>query len=170
MAGHQFRSDLFYRLSVFPLRMPALRERREDIPLLVSHFVRKFASRMDRHIESIPKESMKALCEWAWPGNVRELENLMERSVILTEGNALRVPLSELSSAGESGDHTLDNAERQHILRVLREAGGVLSGPTGAAHRLGLKRTTLQSKMRRLRIIREEYSGPQSLSRKSIDC
>jgi formate hydrogenlyase transcriptional activator len=159
VAEHQFRSDLFYRLSVFPIRVPPLRERREDIPLLVGHFVRKFALRMDRHIETIPKEAMKALCEWSWPGNVRELENLMERSVILSEGKTLRVPLSELKSDAETGDHTLDNAERQHIIRILRETQGLLSGPGGAAHRLGLKRTTLQSKMQRLRINREEYSG-----------
>ncbi|HEX3822356.1 MAG TPA: sigma 54-interacting transcriptional regulator [Candidatus Sulfotelmatobacter sp.] len=157
VAEHQFRSDLFYRLSVFPIRVPPLRERRDDIPLLVGHFVRKFALRMDRHIETIPKESMKALSEWPWPGNVRELENLIERSVILSENKALRVPLSELSSTDMNGDHTLDSAERQHILRILRETGGLLSGPGGAAHRLGLKRTTLQSKMQRLRITREEY-------------
>ncbi len=96
MAENQFRSDLFYRLSVFPIRIPPLRERREDIPALVRYFVRKFAPRMDRHIESIPKATMKALTEWSWPGNVRELENLMERSVILTSGNALHVPLSEM--------------------------------------------------------------------------
>jgi formate hydrogenlyase transcriptional activator len=161
VAEHQFRSDLFYRLSVFPIRVPPLRERREDIPLLVGHFVRKFASRMDRHIETIPKEAMKALCEWSWPGNVRELENLMERSVILSESKTLRVPLSELKSGAETGDHTLDNAERQHIIRILRETRGLLSGPGGAAHRLGLKRTTLQSKMQRLKINREEYSGTQ---------
>jgi formate hydrogenlyase transcriptional activator len=163
VAEHQFRRDLFYRLSVFPIRVPALRERREDIPLMVGHFVRKFALRMDRHIESIPKESMQALCDWSWPGNVRELENLIERSVILSEGKALRVPLSELRSTETTGDHTLNNAEREHILRILREAGGLLSGAGGAAHRLGLKRTTLQSKMQRLKITRDEYTGPQSL-------
>lgn len=162
IAKQQFRSDLFYRLNVFPIRVPALRERREDIPLLVRHFVRKFAQRMDRFIETVPKETMKALAEWPWPGNVRELENLMERSVILSEGNALRVPLSELRAPGgerpNRADHSLDSAERQHIIRVLRETGGVISGPDGAARRLGLKRTTLQSKMERLKITREEYS------------
>ena len=162
IAKHEFRSDLFYRLSVFPIRMPALRERIEDIPLLVRHFVHKFARRMDRHIETIPKETMKALMEWPWPGNVRELENLMERSVILSDGNVLRVPLSEMHLESRSAlpvpvDHTLDNAEREHILRVLRETGGVLSGSGGAAERLGLKRTTLQSKMKRLNITRQDY-------------
>ena len=163
MAEHDFRSDLFYRLSVFPIRMPPLRERKEDIPDLVRYFVRKFAPRMDRHVESIPRETMKALTEWAWPGNVRELENLMERSVILTSGNALYVPLAEMQTQGfptsAPPDHSLDNAEREHIIRILRETNGVLSGPHGAAERLGLKRTTLQSKMQRLKIKREDYSG-----------
>jgi formate hydrogenlyase transcriptional activator len=120
---------------------------------------------MDRYIETIPKETMKALMQWDWPGNVRELENLMERSVILTEANALRVQLSELraeiKSRTEEGDRTLDTAERQHIIRVLRETRGILSGPEGAARRLGLKRTTLQSKMQRLGITRSDYSDPE---------
>jgi formate hydrogenlyase transcriptional activator len=162
VAQGEFRSDLFYRLNVFPIRVPPLRERREDIPLLIRHFVHKFARRMDRYIETIPKETMKASMQWEWPGNVREVENLMERSVILSEGNALRVPLSELrtqsKSRTEEGDRTLDTAERQHIIRVLRETRGVLSGPQGAAQRLGLKRTTLQSKMQRLGIKRKDYS------------
>ena len=168
VAEHKFRSDLFYRLFVFPISVPPLRERPEDIPLLVRYFVRKFAQRMNRHIETVPRETMKRLMAWPWPGNVRELENLMERSVILSEGNVLRVSLSELRSAHTSSesdqtsqpDHTLDNAERVHIIRVLREVGGVLSGPHGAAPRLGLKRTTLQSKMRRLRITPSDYSSP----------
>ena len=165
IAQGEFRSDLFYRLNVFPIRMPSLRERREDIPLLIRHFVHKFARRMDRYIETIPKETMRALMQWDWPGNVRELENLMERSVILSEGNALRVPLSELraqsKTRNEGGDRTLDTAERHHIIRVLKETRGVLSGPEGAARRLGLKRTTLQSKMQRLGITREDYSDPK---------
>ena len=162
IADHEFRSDLFYRLSVFPIRLPPLRERREDIPLLVRYFVRKFAQRMDRHIETIPKETMTALSRWSWPGNVRELENLIERSVILSSGPALRVPLAELRAdeppSLSEPDNTLDGAEREHIIRVLRETGGRLSGPDGAARRLGLKRTTLQSKMQRLRITRDDYS------------
>jgi formate hydrogenlyase transcriptional activator len=178
MALHEFRSDLFYRLSVFPIRVPPLSERREDLPLLIRFFVRKFALRMDRNIETIPKETMKVLTEWSWPGNVRELENLMERSVILSDGNVLHVPLSEMQgeshtpgqpeqspdrssshSPGRGQDNSLDNAEREHILRVLRETHGVLSGPDGAARRLGLKRTTLQSKMQRLKITRKDYSA-----------
>ena len=165
IAKHEFRSDLFYRLSVFPIVMPPLRERRKDIPLLVRHFVRRYARRMNRYVETVPKETMAVLQEWPWPGNVRELENLMERSVILSEGNALRVPLAELrrenSGPDDASDHTLDSAERRHIVRILRETRGVISGPRGAAHRLGLKRSTLQSKMERLKISREDYSGPQ---------
>ena len=163
VAEREFRSDLFYRINVFPVTLPPLRGRREDIPLLVRYFVRKFAERLDRTIENIPKEAMTALMEWHWPGNVRELENLMERSVILSDGPVLRVPLSELRVAGMEPalqpDHTLDTTEREHILRVLRETGGVLAGPNGAARRLGVKRTTLQSKMNRLHIDRQEYSG-----------
>jgi formate hydrogenlyase transcriptional activator len=161
---HQFRNDLFYRLNVFPIRVPPLRERREDISLLVRYFVKKFARRMDRHIESIPTESMAALKRWSWPGNVRELENLMERSVILSFGPALHIPISELQSAASGEDRevdeTLSGAEREHIVHVLHETGGVLSGANGAAQRLGLKRTTLQSKIRRLGITRQEYMGP----------
>jgi formate hydrogenlyase transcriptional activator len=163
VAERHFRSDLFYRLNVFPIRLPALHERPEDIPLLVRYFVRKFSVRMNRHIETIPSGTITALSEWHWPGNIRELENLMERSVILSEGSALRVPLAELHTrlprVSAQPDHTLDSAEREHIIRVLHETGGVLSGPDGAAHRLGLKRTTLQSKMQRLKITRHDYSN-----------
>jgi formate hydrogenlyase transcriptional activator len=163
IADHQFRSDLYYRLNVFPIVIPPLRERPEDIALLVQYFVRKFARRMNRYIETIPTSTMKALQQWHWPGNVRELENLMERSVILSEGHFLRVPLPELSNLAantQRSEHNLDDAERRHIIRVLREAHGVLSGPKGAAQRLGLKRTTLQSKMQRLKITRKDYSDP----------
>jgi len=162
MAKHEFRSDLFYRLSVFPIRVPALRERSEDIPVLVRYFVHKFAQRMDRHIETIPRETMKVLTNWSWPGNVRELENLMERSVILSQGSALHVPVAEMRSESRTDaqmNHSLETAEREHILRVLRETKGVISGPEGAAARLGLKRTTLQSKMQRLKIDRRDYTG-----------
>jgi formate hydrogenlyase transcriptional activator len=165
VADHLFRSDLYYRLNVFPIRVPALRERREDIPDLVRYFVHKFAIRMKRNIESIPTETMEALMQWWWPGNVRELENLIERSVILTQGNVLNVPLAELHSHVDVGSNqpsqTLNNAEREHIIRVLSETNGVLSGPQGAAQRLGLKRTTLQSKMQRLKITRRDYMGTE---------
>ena len=134
----------------------------EDIPLLVRYFVRKFARGMDRGIETIPTETMNALVNWHWPGNVRELENFIERSVILTEGSVLRAPLAEMQVEAADSDfseRSLEEAEREHILRVLRETGGMISGPTGAARRLGLKRTTLQSKMQRLGISRQDYSG-----------
>jgi len=158
VAEKEFRSDLFYRLNVFPLRLPPLRERREDIPLLVRYFVRKFAARMGREIETIPSETMDALIHWHWPGNIREVENFIERSVILTEGTALQAPLDELQADSViTPEPSLENAEREHIVRILREAGGIVSGRNGAARRLGLKRTTLQSKMERLGISREDY-------------
>ncbi|MGH9554760.1 MAG: sigma-54 interaction domain-containing protein, partial [Terriglobales bacterium] len=158
VAEGRFRSDLFYRLNVFPLRVPPLRERREDIPLLVRYFAQRFAQRMDREIETIPAAAMNALVAWDWPGNVRELENIIERSVILSKGSVLNVPLAGLrmeTSPGNGEADTLESAERKHILRVLKETKGVLSGPRGAASRLGLKRTTLQARMRKLGITRE---------------
>ncbi|MGA8274131.1 MAG: sigma 54-interacting transcriptional regulator [Candidatus Sulfotelmatobacter sp.] len=163
VAEKEFRSDLFYRLNVFPIRMPALRERREDIPILVRYFVRKFAAGLERDIETVPNETMDALINWDWPGNVRELENFIERSVILTEGTALRVPLAELQPHNPvSAETSLENTEREYIIQALREARGVISGPKGAARRLGIKRTTLQSKMDRLAITREDYSSVPS--------
>jgi formate hydrogenlyase transcriptional activator len=160
VANKEFRSDLFYRLNVFPVRLPSLRERREDIPLLVRYFVQKFARRMGRVIETIPSETMDALMQCQWPGNVRELENFIERSVILTTGTALRAPLAELreeSSNTRAVEQSLEHAEREHITRILLETGGRISGSRGAARRLGLKRTTLQSKMQRLGITRDDY-------------
>jgi len=166
VANHQFRSDLYYRLKVFPILVPPLRERREDVPLLVRYFVHKFSTRMARRIDSIPTETMEALVNWPWPGNIRELENLIERSVILSEGTVLRVPLLELRTVAARGaastrPNTLDDAERQHIIRTLRETRGIISGPKGAARKLGLKRTTLQSKMQRLSIMRSDYTEPE---------
>ncbi len=153
---HEFRSDLFYRLNVFPIHVPPLRERREDIRLLVEHFVQKFSRRMNRSITSIPKRIMDALMGWEWPGNVRELENFIERSVILTHGSVLVSPLSELASMATTEekivDESLEAAEREHILHALRESHGQIGGPRGAARRLGLKRTTLQSKLKHLGI------------------
>jgi formate hydrogenlyase transcriptional activator len=158
MASRQFRSDLYYRLGVFPIRMPALRERKQDIPLLVRHFVQNFARRMKKQIETIPAETMNTLVNWTWPGNLRELQNIIERSVILSQGPILTVPLGELRlSAGDS----LESLLRETIVRALRETDGVVSGPHGAAARLGLKRTTLQSKMQTLGISREEYENQQ---------
>jgi formate hydrogenlyase transcriptional activator len=153
VAEGEFRADLFYRLNVFPVTIPPLRERREDIPTLVRYFAQRFARRMNKPIETIPAEVMDALTEYAWPGNVRELENLLERAVILSRGSALAVPVSELRrSAGAVRAETLESAEREHILRALEASGWVLAGPKGAAAKLGLKRTTLQSKMARLGI------------------
>jgi formate hydrogenlyase transcriptional activator len=152
-----FRSDLYYRLNVFPIVVPPLRERREDIPLLVRYFAQKYARRMDRRIESLPAEEMEALTRYPWPGNVRELENLIERAVILSRGPTLHVPLPEdrLSSEALAGSPvTLEAAEREHILRTLRETNWVIAGPHGAAARLGMKRTTLQSRMAKLGISR----------------
>jgi PAS domain S-box-containing protein len=149
---NEFRSDLYYRLNVFPVRVPPLRERREDIQLLVEHFVHKFAQRMKKSITSIPTSTMQALKHWEWPGNVRELENFIERSVILTQGSVLVSPLSELRSMPAENDERLEAAEREHILRALRDSRGQIGGLRGAATRLGLKRTTLQSKLKHLGI------------------
>jgi PAS domain S-box-containing protein len=151
----EFRSDLYYRLNVFPIRVPPLRERRDDIHLLVEHFVQKCARRMNRSITSIPKKTMDALIGWEWPGNVRELENFIERSVILTQGSVLAAPLSELQPIAADEkivDESLEATEREYILRALRESHGQIGGPRGAAVRLGLKRTTLQSKLKHLGI------------------
>ena len=161
VADDQFRSDLYYRLNVFPVTIPPLRERREDIPLLVRYFAQKYARRMKRPIDTIPVKSMTALTEYHWPGNVRELENFIERAVILSRGAELQIPLAELkqraigpSIAASNGFATLENAEREHIVRALGETKWVIGGATGAAHRLGMKRTTLQSRMRKLGITR----------------
>jgi formate hydrogenlyase transcriptional activator len=156
VAEREFRQDLFYRVNVFPIHLPPLRERREDIPALVRYFAQKYARRMDRRIETIPAEAMDALTRWSWPGNVRELENLIERAVILTRGPVLQVPMGELRSASEPAGPTatLAAAEREHIVRVLGETDWVIGGPKGAAAKLGMKRTTLQSKMRKLGIAR----------------
>jgi formate hydrogenlyase transcriptional activator len=159
IAKRQFRSDLFYRLQVFPIRMPPLRQRRQDIPPLVRYFVQKLARRMGKKIDTIPSETLNKMMDWKWPGNIRELENLVERSVILTNGSILRVPLAELRAQPESvdTDGTLQTTEREHIIRMLRATRGVLSGPQGAAARLALPRTTLQSKMQKLGINRKDY-------------
>lgn len=156
----QFRSDLYYRLNVFPIKIPPLRRRVGDIPLLVNYFVAKHARRMNKTITVIPPEAMEALTKWRWPGNVRELENFIERAVILTHGNTLRVPLAELAvveQQAQPSDESLEFAEREHILRVLRESKGMIGGRGGAAEKLGLKRTTLNSKLKKLGIEREDY-------------
>ena len=162
VAEKTFRADLYYRLKVFPVFAPPLRERVSDIPILVRHFVATHSRRMGKTIESIPVETMQALIRWRWPGNIRELENFLERAVILTRGPALYVPLAELqeeqeSQQAEQESPTLHAAEREHILHVLRETKGQIGGDDGAAARLGLKRTTLNSKLKKLGIERADY-------------
>jgi formate hydrogenlyase transcriptional activator len=160
VANREFRNDLYYRLRVFPITIPPLRERREDIPLLVRYFVDKHSRRLYRKIETIPPEVMRALTRWDWPGNIRELENFIERAVILTKGPVLRASLAELEFPAEANppeSSTLEATEREHILRVLRETKGKIAGPHGAAARLGLKRTTLNSKLKKLGIERNDY-------------
>jgi formate hydrogenlyase transcriptional activator len=157
----KFRSDLYYRLNVFPINVPPLRERPEDIPLLVHFFANKFAQQMRKRIESVPKETMAALVAYHWPGNIRELQNLVERAVILSRGSTLEVPLTELKQPAKTVIHmnggiTLENVERDHILKVLDDAKWVIGGPTGAAARLGLNRTTLNHRMRKLGIMRPQ--------------
>jgi formate hydrogenlyase transcriptional activator len=157
VAARTFRSDLYYRLRVFPLVMPPLRARQEDIPTLVRYFVQKHARRMNRAVETIPSETLDQLVRYSWPGNIRELENLIERAVIVSPGPVLRVPLSELKLPAEpaTGEMpTLEAAEREHILKALEATKWVLAGPRGAAAKLGLKRTTLQSRMQRLGLAR----------------
>jgi formate hydrogenlyase transcriptional activator len=178
VADREFRSDLFYRLNVFPIQIPPLRERREDVPLLVRYFVQNFSRRLNKTVQYVPADAMDALVNYAWPGNIRELENLIERAVLLSPGKELRVPLSELkqatlsvsdvatdipsdgvfspSSAGGAAAPvaTLEEAERQHILRALRQTEWRIAGPKGAAAVLGMKRTTLQARMRKLNIRR----------------
>jgi formate hydrogenlyase transcriptional activator len=159
--GQKFRADLFYRLNVFPIQVPPLRERAEDIPLLVRHFAQHFARRMNRTIDTISSDTMERLVRYPWPGNIRELENLIERAVILTTGPVLRVPLEDLPvrvvpgpANGHAQPRTLEEAEREHILATVKETKWVLSGPKGAAARLGMNRSTLQFRMKKLGIVR----------------
>jgi formate hydrogenlyase transcriptional activator len=156
----KFRSDLYYRLNVFPIHLPPLRERPEDIPMLVHFFANTYAQRMKKPIERIPAETMATLTAYRWPGNIRELQNLIERAVILTRGRVLEVPIAELKQSAKvasnhfDGGVTLENVEREHILRILRESNWVIGGPKGAAARLGLHRTTLNTRIRKLGITR----------------
>jgi formate hydrogenlyase transcriptional activator len=152
--SREFRSDLYYRLNVFPIRIPPLRERPEDIPLLVRYFAQKYGRRMEKKIESIPTAAMKKLSSWHWPGNIRELENFIERSVILTHGSALQVPVGELGPNGQvaPAQGPRESNERGEIMRILKDTKGRVAGPEGAAARMGLKRTTLISRMKKLGI------------------
>ena len=158
LAGeHKFRQDLFYRLNVFPVTVPPLRERREDIPMLVRHFAQQFARRMKRTIETIPTETMEALARYDWPGNIRELQNLIERAVILSKGPTLDVPTAALNGrtgtpVRHDGVETLEEADRRHIIAALERSNWVIAGPNGAAARLGIKRSTLQFRIRKLGI------------------
>jgi formate hydrogenlyase transcriptional activator len=154
---NEFRSDLYYRLNVFPIPLPPLRARREDIPELVHHFVDIYVCRMGKQIEQIPPEIMSELTSYTWPGNIRELQNFIERSVILSEGNILNPPLSSLKSAAvaePAGAVTLEEAEREHIRKTLEQTRWVVAGPNGAAARLGIKRSTLYFRMQKLGISR----------------
>ena len=166
VANREFRSDLYYRLNVFPVRLPALRERSEDIALLVRHFVHLCCKRMNKRVEQVPQEAVQVLLTYTWPGNVRELQNYIERAVILSPGKVLRAPLAELKQSVARADvpgqsaapkaMTLKDAERDHIIQALAETNWVIGGPKGAAARLGLQRTTLISKMQRLGISRAQ--------------
>jgi len=154
MEHREFRSDLYYRLNVFPIRIPPLRERPGDIPLLVSYFTQKYGRRMRRQIESIPTAAMRRLSSWHWPGNIRELENFIERSVILTHGTALQAPISELTNNGRTVPvmNAREANERAEIVRILKDTNGRVAGPDGAAARMDIKRTTLISRMKKLGI------------------
>jgi formate hydrogenlyase transcriptional activator len=154
---NEFRSDLYYRLNVFPIPLPPLRGRREDIPALVEHFVAIYARRMAKQIEHIPPETMSAITSYQWPGNIRELQNFIERSVILTSGSALQSPLESLKNptgVESVGATTLEDVERDHICKILEETRWVVAGPNGAAARLGIKRSTLYFRMQKLGISR----------------
>jgi formate hydrogenlyase transcriptional activator len=154
MEDREFRSDLYYRLNVFPIRIPPLRERPDDIRLLVRYFTQKYGRRMQKQIESIPAAALRKLSSWHWPGNIRELENFIERSVILTHGTALQAPIAELGNNGRSAPvaGTREAHERDEIVRILKVTNGRVAGPDGAASRMDIKRTTLISRMKKLGI------------------
>jgi formate hydrogenlyase transcriptional activator len=159
IAEKQFRMDLYYRLNVFPIELPPLRRRAEDIPLLVAHFVHKYAGRMSKQISYIARQSMDSLTRYPWPGNIRELQNFIERAVVLTRGEVLQIPGLPTLPASRTEPVTLVDAERDHILKALDESNWVVGGKCGAAARLGVKRTTLIDKIRKRGLSREMASG-----------
>jgi len=159
VAERKFRSDLYYRLNVFPIALPALRDRREDLPLLVAHFVQIYAQRMNKPIAEIPTEAMGALLRHSWPGNIRELQHLIERAVILTPGTVLHLPGLPPGGRCPAAPVTLEEVENEHILRTLRTTNGIIGGAAGAAVRLGVPRTTLLAKMRRRGLLRPRALG-----------
>jgi transcriptional regulator with GAF, ATPase, and Fis domain len=181
----KFRSDLFFRLNVFPIQLPPLRERPEDIPLLVRHFAEEFSRRMNKQIETVSSGTMKALCQYAWPGNIRELQNVIERAVILSSGATLTVPVSELrvptatraDSAEPSSGSTrrrpvrsiLAEVDANQIIQALRQTGGRIGGPDGAAARLGLKRTTFITRMKKLGIDHNRVSKADGVAVDTAD-
>jgi formate hydrogenlyase transcriptional activator len=169
MAEKQFRSDLYYRLNVFPIQIPPLRDRRDDIPSLVRHFTQKYARRMGKRIETVPAATIEKLMRWHWPGNVRELENLIERSVILTNNSVLAVTLPDKMNGAIDAEKVISNFEEQErILSVLKETKGRVGGPNGAALRLGVKRTTLLDRMKRLGIDAREFKSVLTCNTQNI--
>jgi DNA-binding NtrC family response regulator len=168
-AQELFRSDLFFRLNIFPVSLPPLRERREDIPLLVTAFVSDCVRRMNRRVETIPDETMDALTQYSWPGNIRELQNFIERAVILSPGTLLKAPLDSLVSPERRAfaiPKTLAQAESNFILEAIKAADWVIGGPNGAANKLGIKRTTLIGKMRKLGLSRSREAAPIAFGRR----
>jgi formate hydrogenlyase transcriptional activator len=172
---HEFRSDLYYRLNVFPVRLPPLRDRREDVPLLVQHFMTRYSRQMGRLVDTVPERTMECLIGYAWPGNIRELQNLIERAVILSPGKLLHPPLDGIEQSAMNGNAiapgqpvTLEDCERQHILKTLDETHWLVGGPHGAATVLGMKRTTLISKMGKLGIARKATAQPNFTNGSSV--
>jgi formate hydrogenlyase transcriptional activator len=170
VAEREFRSDLYYRLNVFPIRIPPLRERREDISLLVEHFVQKYAHKMGKRIDVVPAMTMQKLERWSWPGNVRKLENLIERSVILTSGNILSVSLPDKANGAIDAAEVVGNLDEQKkIVNTLKETRGRVGGPNGAASRLGVKRSTLLDRIKKLGIDALEVRTDLMYSQQAAD-
>lgn len=157
MVQRRFRTDLFYRLNVFPIRLPPLRERADDVRLLINYFIQKYARKMNKTIDAIPAETMAELKGWDWPGNIRELENFTERSVILCEGNVFNAPIEDLRPFPQKPAVTSEVVRREHVLRALRETNGLIDGPQGAAAKLSMAPGTLRSIIQRMKILPKNY-------------